>query len=166
MQASVVVKPLIYIVPDGVKFAPRHSTFAIIGKYGCVLMLDKSFVVFIKRGRLIVCSANVCYAVAKLVSAIKGALYGHIRWVRLNGIGYKVLARACSLELSLGLSHKLIFKLPQNVESAVFKNNKLKLKSVNLESVTATASALRAKKIPDAYRAKGIVARRIRNLKT
>lgn len=65
------------------------------------------------------------------------------------------------LELSLGFSHKLVFDLPQNVEAIVFRANRLKLKSTDLDSVAATAGALKAKKRADVYKAKGIISRKI-----
>ncbi|ATY93575.1 50S ribosomal protein L6 [Candidatus Hodgkinia cicadicola] len=153
------IKILIYVVPSGIKFTSDNSVFTVVGNYGRAAAADLNFVVFLKRDRIVLCSVNTCYAAAKLANTIKGTLCGHIRWIRLNGIGYKVKAFAKLLELSLGLSHKLVFNLPQNVESTVIKNNKLKLKSVSLDAVTTVASALSAKKKPDAYRAKGILAR-------
>lgn len=79
----------------------------------------------------------------------------------MNGVGYKALFVANKLELSLGFSHKLVFDLPRNVKATVFRANKLRLKSSDLDLVATTASALKAKKRADAYKAKGIISRRV-----
>ncbi|XXM93280.1 MAG: hypothetical protein AAI946_00705 [Candidatus Hodgkinia cicadicola] len=149
----------VYAVPSGLKLAASCSALTLVGGYNRMPLTETKLVLFAKRARLVLCSSCACYAIAKLINAVKGALYGHIRWLRLNGIGYKALAKLNKLELNLGFSHKLMLELPNNVEAAVFKTNKLKLKSVSLDAVTTAASALRAKRRADVYRAKGIILR-------
>ncbi|XXN13590.1 MAG: hypothetical protein AAI902_00680 [Candidatus Hodgkinia cicadicola] len=154
------VRVLIHIVPDKLKFVMINSTLVLVGEYGRAQLNSLKFAVFIKRAKLVLCSNCMRYAEAKLANAIKGALCGHIRWLRLNGVGYKALFVPNKLELSLGFSHKLVFDLPQNVKATVFRANKLKLKSTDLDSVATAAGALKAKKRADVYKAKGIISRK------
>jgi len=132
------------------------------GGYGSVVLSEGGFAVFIKRNRLLVCCDCKCYAFNRLANAAKGAIYGHIKWLRFNGIGYKALVGADGLSLSLGLSHKPKVALPSGVEASVVKANKLKLKSSHLDVVASVASAIKLKRPPDAYRAKGVLERKLR----
>ncbi len=86
---------------------------------GIALLQKLKFATFAKRARLVLCSRSIRYAIAKLANAVKGALYGYIRWLRLNGIGYKALLSSNGLELSLGFSRKLMFRLPRSAEAIV-----------------------------------------------
>ncbi|XXN13749.1 MAG: hypothetical protein AAI978_00715 [Candidatus Hodgkinia cicadicola] len=157
-------KLLVYSVPKSLKIIANSLALTFVGEFGQVLLNEDKFVVFIKKGQLVVCSSCVCYASAKIVNAIKGALSGHIRWLLLNGIGYKAFVTSNGLELSLGISHRLMFKLTRGVEAAVIKTNKLKLKSTSLAVVASTASALMSKRRADVYKAKGIIARKLRKV--
>ncbi|AHL30990.1 MAG: putative 30S ribosomal subunit protein S6 [Candidatus Hodgkinia cicadicola] len=152
---------LIYAVPNELKLVVINSTLILEGEYGRVQLNSLKLAVFVKRAKLVLRSNCMCYAAAKLTNAIKGALCGHVKWLRLNGVGYKALLIANKLELSLGFSHKLVFGLPHDVEATVFRANKLKLKSASLDSVAAAASVLKAKKRADAYKAKGIISRKV-----
>ncbi|XXM90104.1 50S ribosomal protein L6 [Candidatus Hodgkinia cicadicola] len=154
------IKMLVYNVPSTLKLRADSGALILVGEYGHTQLLEPSLTIFLKRGQLILCSALTCYSVAKLTNAIKGALHGHIKWLRLNGVGYKAAISSNELKLSLGLSHKLTIQISQDMGINIIKNNKLKLKSANLNKVTAAASALVARRQPDAYRAKGIVLRK------
>ncbi|ATW05917.1 50S ribosomal protein L6 [Candidatus Hodgkinia cicadicola] len=153
---------LIYAAPDGLKLVVVNSTLILVGEYGRVQLSLFRFAVFVKRSKLVLCSNCVCYAVTKLANLIKGALSGHVRWLRLNGVGYKALFVSDKLELSLGFSHKIVFELPRDVKATVVGANKLKLKSADLDAVATAASALKSKKRADVYKAKGVILRKVR----
>ncbi|AUG33868.1 50S ribosomal protein L6 [Candidatus Hodgkinia cicadicola] len=155
------IRLLIYAVPNELKLVAINSTLILAGEWGRVQLSSLKFAVFIKRSKLILCSNRMCYAATKLINLIKGALSGHVRWLRLNGVGYKALFVSNNLELSLGFSHKILFKLPRNVKATVFGANKLKLKSTDLDAVATAAGALKSKKRADAYKAKGIISRKL-----
>ncbi|AUG34172.1 50S ribosomal protein L6 [Candidatus Hodgkinia cicadicola] len=152
---------LIYAVPNELKLVVVDSTLVLVGECGRVQLNSLKFAVFVKRSKLILCSNCACYAATKLANLIKGASSGHVRWLRLNGVGYKALSVANNLELSLGFSHNIVFKLPRNVKATVFGASKLKLKSTDLDAVATAAGALKSKKRADVYKAKGIISRKV-----
>ncbi|AUG91520.1 50S ribosomal protein L6 [Candidatus Hodgkinia cicadicola] len=153
---------LTYAIPNELKLVAINSTLILEGERARAQLSSLKLAVFVKRTKLVLRSNCMCYAVAKLTNAIKGALCGHVKWLRLNGVGYKALIIANKLELSLGFSHKLAFDLPHDVKATLFRANKLKLKSANLDSVAAAANALESKRRANVYKAKGIISRKVR----
>ncbi|XXM93608.1 hypothetical protein AAHH87_00590 [Candidatus Hodgkinia cicadicola] len=162
MQANIVLELTAFEAPAQLKLKAWCCGLVLGGSWGSVVLSEDGFAVFLKRNRLLVCYDCKCYAVSKLANAAKGAVCGHIRWLRLNGIGYKALEAATGLSLSLGLSHKLKMALPGCVEASVVKANKLKLKSSYLDVVASAASAIKLKRPPDVYKAKGVLERKPR----
>ena len=81
--------------------------------------------------------------------------------LRLVGVGYKVSLvtkkRISLLKLSLGFSHDIYFKVPNDIKIICHKNNKIVILGNNYEKVTLIASKIRSYKIPEIYKGKGIL---------
>lgn len=81
--------------------------------------------------------------------------------LRLNGIGYKIDIIEKKfyklLRLKLGLSHFIYYKIPNTVEIKCYSTNKLIILGNNYNLVTNIASKIRAFKVPEVYKGKGIL---------
>jgi len=81
--------------------------------------------------------------------------------LKLVGVGYKVLLEKKNaltlLKLSLGFSHDIYFKLPNDIQITCYKNNKLIILGNNFKKVSLIASIIRSYKIPEVYKGKGIL---------
>lgn len=81
--------------------------------------------------------------------------------LKLNGIGYKIDIIEKKfyklLRLKLGLSHFIYYKIPNTVDIKCYSTNKLIILGNNYNLVTNIASKIRAFKVPEVYKGKGIL---------
>ena len=79
-----------------------------------------------------------------------------IRMELNNGVGYRVKVSGANLELSLGYSHPINYKLPDGVTAEAPTNTELVLTSTNKQLLGDTASEIRAFRPPEPYKGKGV----------
>ncbi len=73
----------------------------------------------------------------------------------LEGVGYRVEVKGKDVVLTVGFSHTVALKIPEDVTASVEKNI-IKLESLNKESVGQFAADIRRIKPPEPYLGKGI----------
>ncbi len=110
---------------------------------------------FIKHNYIIIFSNNIRYITNWLTNNVKGIEYGHIKWLIVIGIGYKVLFANQKLIFKLGFSHFSYFPIPTNITVTLI-NNKIKLWGTNFNDVALIAKNIRILRKPDPYKGKGI----------
>ncbi|MFQ5931207.1 MAG: 50S ribosomal protein L6 [Nitrospiraceae bacterium] len=93
---------------------------------------------------------------AELNNLIVGVSNGYERTLELTGVGYKAQAQGQTLNLSVGYTHPVIFRLPAGVEAKVDKQVIITLRGIDKRKVGQAAADLRAIKPPDVYKQKGI----------
>ena len=93
---------------------------------------------------------------ALLQNAVTGLSKGWSKSLELNGVGYRAVLSGQNLELSLGFSHPIVYKIPQGIEIKVEKQTKVHIKGVNRELVGLTAHQIRSYRPVEPYLAKGI----------
>ena len=71
-------------------------------------------------------------------------------------MGYRVKVSGDSLEMSLGFSHPVIYKLPEGVSAEAPSNTELVLSSVDKQLLGDAASKIRSFRPPEPYKGKGI----------
>ena len=76
--------------------------------------------------------------------------------LEINGVGYRVKVSGANLELSLGYSHPINYKLPDGVTAEAPTNTELVLTSTNKQLLGDTASEIRAFRPPEPYKGKGV----------
>jgi len=81
--------------------------------------------------------------------------------LKLVGVGYKVSLikknKLTLLKLSLGFSHDIYFKIPNDIKIICYKNNKILILGDNYQKVTLIASKIRSYKTPEIYKGKGVL---------
>ena len=85
--------------------------------------------------------------------------FGNFAYLRLVGIGYKVEQLGNQLNLNLGYSHSITLNIPNNIQTFIpkgFKDQKLTLFGLDLESVILFRSQIREICKPEVYKGKGI----------
>jgi len=90
--------------------------------------------------------------IANMVHGVEG---GYEKRLEIQGIGYKVFLKGKDLELSLGFSHKIIFKAPESIEFKTDKNM-ITISGVDKQLVGQVAASIRNLKKPEPYKGKGI----------
>ena len=75
--------------------------------------------------------------------------------LEFNGVGYKAVVKGDVLQLGLGYSHPIHYKLPQGIQVKVQKNI-IELSGCSKELVGFTAAKIRSFRPPEPYKGKGI----------
>ena len=86
---------------------------------------------------------------------VTGVAKGFTRQLEINGVGYRAAVAGNTINLSLGLSHPVVFELPLGVEAKV-ERNVITLTGFDKQAVGQVAANLRALKKPEPYKGKGI----------
>ena len=86
---------------------------------------------------------------------VLGVTVGFEQELELVGIGYRVVSKGKNLEFSLGYSHPVIFPIPDDINCEV-KGNKIKVNSINKESLGNFCKKVCQIRKQDPYKGKGI----------
>ena len=87
---------------------------------------------------------------------VLGVSEGFEKKLELTGVGYRVALKGKDLDLSLGYSHPVIYKAPENIEFLVPDNTHITVKGISKEQVGQVAAEIRMKRPPEPYKGKGI----------
>ena len=91
-----------------------------------------------------------------LHNMVLGVSEGFEKKLELTGVGYRVALKGKDLDLSLGYSHPVIYKAPENIELLVPDNTHITVKGISKEQVGQVAAEIRMKRPPEPYKGKGI----------
>ena len=91
-----------------------------------------------------------------LANMIEGVSKGFQKSLEIIGVGYKANLKGDRLILSLGFSHPVEFPVPQGIEIKVEKGTQITVSGADKGLVGEIASDIRALKLPEPYKGKGI----------
>ena len=92
-----------------------------------------------------------------LKKALKNLLLPRREKLFLEGVGFKFFLHNKSiLQIKLGYSHQIFINVPSKVDITCLNGSKLILSGFSLDEVRTLSAYIRSKKIPDAYKGKGI----------
>ena len=89
-------------------------------------------------------------------NAVKGVSAGHEKILELSGVGFRANLKGELLNLQLGFSHDINFKIPKEIKITVEKQTIIKINGVDKELVSKIAADLKNLKPIEPYKAKGI----------
>ena len=89
-------------------------------------------------------------------NAVSGVSKGHEKILELTGVGFRANLKGETLNLQLGFSHDINFKVPKEVKISVEKQTVIKISGVDKELVSKIASDIKNLKPVEPYKAKGI----------
>jgi len=92
---------------------------------------------------------------AHLANMVKGVTDGWTRELEINGVGYRAEVAGDTLNMALGFSHPVAFKLPKGVAAKVEKN-RVTLSSADRDLLGQTAAKVRELRPPEPYKGKGV----------
>ena len=92
---------------------------------------------------------------AHLANMVKGVTDGWTRELEINGVGYRAEVAGENINMALGYSHPVVFKLPKGVSAKVDKNRVI-LSSADRDLVGQTAAKVRELRPPEPYKGKGV----------
>ncbi|MBI4938155.1 MAG: 50S ribosomal protein L6 [Nitrosomonadales bacterium] len=93
---------------------------------------------------------------ALIANMVVGVSKGYERKLALVGVGYRAQAAGDTLNLTLGFSHPVAYKMPAGVTVATPTQTDIVLKSANKQQVGQVAAEIRAFRGPEPYKGKGV----------
>ncbi len=89
-------------------------------------------------------------------NAVMGVSAGHEKILELNGVGFRANIKGEFLNLQIGFSHDVNFKIPKEIKITVEKQTTIKINGVDKELVSKIAADIKNLKPVEPYKAKGI----------
>ena len=89
-------------------------------------------------------------------NAVKGVSQGHEKILEISGVGFRANLKGESLNMQLGFSHDINFKIPNGIKIVVEKQTILKISGVDKDLVSKVAADIKNLKPVEPYKAKGI----------
>ena len=89
-------------------------------------------------------------------NAVLGVSKGHQKILDISGVGFRANLKGEILNLQLGFSHDINFKIPKDVKITVEKMTVVTITGVDKELVSKVASDIKALKPVEPYKGKGI----------
>lgn len=93
---------------------------------------------------------------ATVANMVHGVAHGFERRLQLEGVGYRAQAQGSKLNLSLGLSHPVVYEMPIGVSVETPSSTEIVLKGADKQVVGQAAAEIRAWRPPEPYKGKGI----------
>ena len=87
---------------------------------------------------------------------VVGVTKGYTRELEIHGIGYKAEMKGDKLNLSLSMSHPVIFDPPKGITIEVPDQERIRVLGIDKETVGQVAADIRAFDPPEPYKGKGI----------
>lgn len=88
-------------------------------------------------------------------NSVIGVTEGFKKKLEINGVGYRAAVVPGQINMSLGFSHPVEFKLPVGI-TAIVEGNSITLSGVDKQLVGETAAQIRKIRKPEPYKGKGI----------
>ena len=93
---------------------------------------------------------------ALVSNMVTGVTKGFERRLALVGTGYRAQAQGANLNLSLGFSHPVVYRLPEGVKAETPTQTEIVIKGSDRQKVGQVAAEIRGYKPPEPYKGKGV----------
>ena len=89
-------------------------------------------------------------------NALIGVSVGYEKILELSGVGFRAILKGNIIELQIGFSHNVSYKIPEGIKVSVEKSNIVKISGIDKELVGKVSSEIRKLKPVEPYKGKGI----------
>ena len=89
-------------------------------------------------------------------NALIGVSEGYEKILELSGVGFRAILKGNILELQIGFSHNVTYKIPEEIKVVVEKSNIVKISGIDKELVGKVSSEIKMLKPVEPYKGKGI----------
>jgi large subunit ribosomal protein L6 len=153
------------LVPSGVEVALAANEISVKGPLGTLKQALSGDVSVVREGDSLMCKvqndsmqANAMSGTirALLANMMVGVSKGFERKLTLVGVGYRAQAAGDTLNLTLGYSHPVSYKMPAGVQVATPTQTEIVLKGASRQQVGQVAAEIRAFREPEPYKGKGV----------
>ena len=91
-----------------------------------------------------------------LANMVQGVSKGYEKKLLLVGVGYRAKADKENLNLTLGFSHPVVYKLPEGIKAETPSQTEIVIKGIDKQKVGQVAAEVRAYRKPEPYKGKGV----------
>lgn len=153
------------IVPAGVDVSITAEQIVIKGPQGSLTQALNGDVSVVREGDALLSKANSESRQANAMSGtirallanmVTGVTKGFERKLTLVGVGYRAQAAGDTLNLTLGFSHPVAYKMPAGVKVATPTQTEVVLTGADKQQVGQVAAEIRAFRSPEPYKGKGV----------
>lgn len=152
-------------LPSGVTLSVDGGSVVVNGSKGSLTQPLLPEVTIVTEGEEVVISranderiarSNHGLMRALIQNMVTGVSNGFEKKLEVNGVGYRVNLAGSDLKMNLGLSHEVVYKVPEGVSVKV-EQNTITVSGISKQSVGQVAAEIRALKKPEPYKGKGIM---------
>jgi len=91
-----------------------------------------------------------------IANMVQGVTEGFQKSLEINGVGYRAEVEGAQLTLSLGYSQPIKYTIPEGISVAVDKQTQVTVSGVDKQLVGQVAANIRAYRVVEPYKGKGI----------
>lgn len=154
-------------IPDGVTVEVKNSdknTVIVKGKKGTLTREFHPLIAINKKGNILEVKPKQENKLAKslwglsrtlLFNMVEGVSNGFAKVLEIQGVGYKAVATANKITLTLGYSHTIDLPFPEGIIAEV-KENQIIVSGSNKEMVGEFAAKIKSLRPVEPYKGKGI----------
>ncbi|NMQ28080.1 50S ribosomal protein L6 [Candidatus Accumulibacter phosphatis] len=156
-------KPI--VLPQGVAVDLSSDRISVKGPLGSLEFASHPAVTVTLEDGSLSCKAVVGVAESVAMSGtmravvanmVTGVSAGFERKLNLVGVGYRAQVQGDTLNLTLGFSHPVAYKLPGGVTATTPTQTEIVIKGVDRQLVGQVAAEVRAYRPPEPYKGKGV----------
>lgn len=102
--------------------------------------------------------ARAMYGTTRAIIAnmVTGVTKGYSKDLEVVGVGFRAALKGDVLDMALGYSHPIQYKVPSTVTVTVNENTKIKIEGIDKQTVGAVAADIRRFYPPEPYKGKGV----------
>ena len=160
-MSRVAKKPI--SLPKGVEIVIEDATISVKGAKGTLALARPAGVSVTLNGATVTIEpvdlskdALAGTVRALLANLVSGVASGYQRKLELVGVGYRAAMQGKDLNLTLGFSHPILFKVPTGVTVETPTQTEIVIKGTDKQAVGQVAAKIRAFRPPEPYKGKGV----------
>lgn len=153
-------------LPSGVEVKLDGQHLTVKGVKGAQSLLINSAVALVQEDKVLKVASRKAHDKQGLTLAgttrslinnmVIGVSQGFEKKLLLNGVGYRAKASGKTLNLVLGFSHDVDYKLPEGVKAETPSQTEVVLTASDKQLLGQVASEIRALRPPEPYKGKGV----------
>ena len=123
--------------------------------FSATILEDKNLILkLIKKNEI----TSVLWGTTRSIinSALIGVSTGHEKILELSGVGFRANLKGNVLNLQIGFSHDVSYKIPEGIKLIVEKSTIIKISGIDKELVGKVSSEIKNLKPVEPYKGKGI----------
>lgn len=160
-MSRVAKKPI--ALPKGVDLSIQAHSIGVKGPKGTLSIARPEGVdVKIENGNVVLAAADEAQIPmtgtlrAILANMVHGVSTGFERKLELVGVGYRAVMQGRDLNLTLGFSHPIVFKVPEGITITTPTQTEIVVAGADKQVVGQVAAKIRAYRPPEPYKGKGV----------